>query len=235
MAWIESHDNIADHPKTRKVARDMKMSVVEVVGALHCLWHWCLRYAEDGDLSRFEPRLIADASRLHSRRSAEHYIESLIEAGGPGKPGFLERTKDGRLLVHDWWDFAGKLIEKRKADRERKRKSIPLEFQRSSIGSRSESRVTKPTVPTLPSDGTETEKENRPKDNISPPSVAAENSPTDAVTDKRLDLVQFKTSIKILESCGLNGTVSESIALNHSFRQVVSACHASFEKRNRAG
>ncbi len=38
-----------------------------------------------------------------------------------GKAGLLERTPNGGLRIHDWWDYAGRLVLRRRQDAERKR------------------------------------------------------------------------------------------------------------------
>jgi len=116
MAWIESHDNLKDHPKTRRAARLLGVSVPTIIGHLHLLWHWCLSYAEDGDLSGYDAADIAEAVMWDG--DPDQLIEALINCGPAGKAGFLERDAQGRLLVHDWHDYAGKLIEKREEARE---------------------------------------------------------------------------------------------------------------------
>lgn len=116
MAWIESHDNLKDHPKTRRAARLLGVSIPTMVGHLHLLWHWCLTYAEDGDLSGYDHEDIADAMMWEG--DADDLVQALVNCG-PGKSaGFLEHDQDGRLLVHDWMDYAGKLVEKRRESRE---------------------------------------------------------------------------------------------------------------------
>src|SRR5690606_22136242 len=116
MAWIESHDNLKDHPKTRRAARLLGVSVPTIIGHLHLLWHWCLSYAEDGDLSAYDAADIAEAVMWDG--DPDQFIEALINCGPAGKAGFLERDAQGRLLVHDWHEYAGKLIAKREEARE---------------------------------------------------------------------------------------------------------------------
>src|SRR5687767_5633894 len=53
MAWIESHQEIARHPKTRKLARLLGGSVPTAIGHLHLLWWWAVDYAEDGWLGKY--------------------------------------------------------------------------------------------------------------------------------------------------------------------------------------
>lgn len=108
--WIESQVTIGAHPKTKKLARHLEVSVPTAVGHLHLLWHFAVEYARDGDLSKHDPEDVA------------------IAAGWDGDPQvFLEELRgcgwlDDDLSVHDWADYAGRLIEQQERDAERKRK-----------------------------------------------------------------------------------------------------------------
>ncbi|WP_067931222.1 hypothetical protein [Alicyclobacillus kakegawensis] len=70
MAWIESHQELARHPKTKKLARELNDTVRGAIGLLHLLWWWAMDYAEDGDLSRFDYEDIADAVMWSPHREA---------------------------------------------------------------------------------------------------------------------------------------------------------------------
>ena len=50
------------HPKTKKLARLLGVSVPTVVGHLHGIWYWALDFAQDGDLHQYDPEEIADAA-----------------------------------------------------------------------------------------------------------------------------------------------------------------------------
>lgn len=113
MAWIESHQTLGQHPKTRRLARYLGISLPTAVGHLHYFWWWALDYAQDGNLSKFEPEDIAEAALWEG--DAATFLEALIKAG------FVDR-KGQELVIHDWDDYAGRLIDKRKANRERQRK-----------------------------------------------------------------------------------------------------------------
>ena len=118
MAWLESHQPLADHPKTKKAARLMKASVPAVIGHLHLLWWWAMDYAQDGDLSAFSSEDIATASRW--TKNPAIFIDALADCGPAGKYGFLERDGDS-IRIHDWHEYAGRLLDKRRADAKRKR------------------------------------------------------------------------------------------------------------------
>lgn len=113
MAWIESHQTLGSHPKTRKLAHLLKVSKPAAIGHLHCLWWWAVDYAEDGDLSRFDALDIAIGAEWEG--DEELFAEALVTAG------FLDLDDAGGYQIHDWDDYAGKLIERRKANAERMR------------------------------------------------------------------------------------------------------------------
>lgn len=113
MAWIESHQNLADHPKTRKLARILDISKPTTIGHLHCFWWWALDYADDGDLSRFDSLDIAIGAEWDG--DPDEFLQALIRSG------FVD--DDDGLSIHDWWDYAGKLIERRRANAKRMREA----------------------------------------------------------------------------------------------------------------
>ena len=128
--WIESHVSLEGHFKTTEACRLLSIPVPHLIGHLHCLWHWAMVYAQDGDLSDFSDEQIAAAAMWTG--SAQAFVEALQKAGGPKRCGFLEYTPDGRLVLHDWDDYAGKLLEQRRnnADRQEKHR----QKQRASTG-----------------------------------------------------------------------------------------------------
>jgi DnaD/phage-associated family protein len=114
MAWIESHQELARHPKTKKFARLLGVSLPSAVGHLHFFWWWAMDYAQDGDLSRYDQEEIADACGWEGE--PQKILRALSESG------FVDETETS-ILIHDWHEYAGRLIEKREQNKERKRKS----------------------------------------------------------------------------------------------------------------
>lgn len=110
MAWIESHQDLAHHPKVARLAGMLEVSVPAAIGHLHCLWWWCLSYADDGNLTDFSDFEIGYAAQWQGE--PEVFVEALQKAG----------WLDGRE-VHDWHEYGGKLAERRRQDAERKRKA----------------------------------------------------------------------------------------------------------------
>jgi hypothetical protein len=112
MAWIESHQEMKDNPKTIRLARRLKIEVPHAIGCLHCLWWWAISYAQDGTLYQYDNIDIAYAMMWQG--DPDEFVEALkIER-------FLDVDENG-YSIHDWWNYAGKLLEKRRNDSGRKK------------------------------------------------------------------------------------------------------------------
>lgn len=115
MAWIESHQALQRHRKTIRAANLLKITRPLLIGHLHCLWWWALDNADsDGRLGQVSAAEIAEAAEW-STRQADRFLDALVDAG------FLEVGDDGALRLHDWYDYAGKLCDRRTANAERMR------------------------------------------------------------------------------------------------------------------
>jgi hypothetical protein len=104
--WIESHQSLRDHPKTRKLARRVG-GIAKAIGHLHCLWWWCIDYAPDGDVTKYEAEDIAIGADWDG--DPQEFIKALIDSG------FV--TNGDGLRINDWYDYAGKLVERREQNR----------------------------------------------------------------------------------------------------------------------
>ena len=114
MAWIESHDELPTHPKTRKAARKLGVGAPQVIGHLHVLWYWCLTHRPDGRLDGMDSDDVADAAGWPDE--GEAFVKAMVTSG------WLD-DDNGTLAVHDWWDGAGKTIRRRKFATERQRRA----------------------------------------------------------------------------------------------------------------
>lgn len=112
MAWIELHQAVRDHRKIVYLAELLEMPEPHVVGHLTYLWLWALDNAPDGQLDCSD-RTIARAAWWEG--DPHRLVSALIECG------LLERVAD-TLVIHDWDDYAGKLIGQRRANAERQAK-----------------------------------------------------------------------------------------------------------------
>ena len=104
---------MARHPKTLKLARLLKVDRRYAVGLLHDLFSWGLDAAgKYGELPDMTAEDIASALEITGKKGVQT-VAALVESG------YL--VKDGNTYsIHDWYDYAGKLMDKREADRARK-------------------------------------------------------------------------------------------------------------------
>jgi hypothetical protein len=155
MAWIESHQSLLHHRKTGRLARRLGISKITAIGHLHAFWWWCMDNAPDGELTDIDDQDIAEGSGWEG--DPTEFVQALIFAG------FIDGINGtGHRCVHDWDDYGGKLLLKRKSDAERKRADRresrlpdavdhPTDVQRTSNGRRSDGARTVPnrTVPNI--------------------------------------------------------------------------------------
>ena len=112
MAWIEVHQALRGHRKTLALRRQLGMeSDAQAIGHLVCLWLWTLDNAPDGDLSEMDDATIAYGADFPEER-AEEFVKALQKA----------RFLDGKC-IHNWEEYAGRLIAIRESNRERARKA----------------------------------------------------------------------------------------------------------------
>lgn len=114
MAWFEAHETLARHPKTLKLARLLKAERRYAVGLLHDLFSWGLTAADkNGCLSGLEASDIASALDAPAGKKAQALVDALVASE------YLD-FRNGAYYIHNWYDYAGKLMDKREADRKRK-------------------------------------------------------------------------------------------------------------------
>jgi hypothetical protein len=101
MAWLELHQSLPTHRKTLAMADALDTQPAHIVGHIACLWLWALDNAQDGVL-HVSPRMVARAAQWEGDPQA--FMDALLAAG------FLDA--DG--YIHDWDEYAGRLIEIRR-------------------------------------------------------------------------------------------------------------------------
>ncbi|MDP4120145.1 MAG: hypothetical protein Q8876_03700 [Bacillota bacterium] len=107
MAWLSIYQSLPTHRKTIRFKNLLKISVPQAVGQLCVLWLWSIDNAPDGDLSGFSPAEIAEFASWEG--DADEFVQALKHSG------FVDED----LTLHDWYDYAGKLIDKRQQNAER--------------------------------------------------------------------------------------------------------------------
>lgn len=92
--WLELHIGLRDHPKTARLRRRLGVSLPQAIGHVVMTWTWAVRYAPNGDLSRYDADVIADAAGWDG--DSDLFLAAMIEAV------FLDRD----LHIHDWQEYA---------------------------------------------------------------------------------------------------------------------------------
>lgn len=119
MPWIESHTSLRYHPKVARLSRKLAIPIPAAMGHLHCLWHWALEFAPDGDISKFDVEEIADAAMFDPAdydlsggdRSGATFVKALVDSR------WLDESEHS-LTLHDWWEYSGQLMESRRQAQE---------------------------------------------------------------------------------------------------------------------
>ena len=116
VAWIKSYQELRHHPKASRLSRFCGIPLAQAIGHLHIFWWSALDYAQDGDLSALDDEEIAALAGWDG--DAVAFVEAL------NKAGFIDKAGGG-YAIHDWGEYAGRLIDdrerKREQDRERAR------------------------------------------------------------------------------------------------------------------
>ncbi len=119
IPWIQVYSNIPTHDKTYALAEKLKIPNYAAVGLMVSLWAWASINAADGDISRYPPRAIADATGYATKKPEEFYT-ALVDTR------LIEVLEDGRTVIRNWEEYAALLIDlmetqkKKTADRVRK-------------------------------------------------------------------------------------------------------------------
>lgn len=111
MAWIKVEQSLHRHRKIFHLADLLGIHEMQAVGHITALWAWAIDSAPDGAL-RATPKTIA-VNSCWEGRDAIRFVQALIDSG------FVDDNLDGGLSLHAWDEWAGALVRKRKADRDR--------------------------------------------------------------------------------------------------------------------
>jgi hypothetical protein len=112
MAWITVHQNLMTHQKTLRVADLLDVPAAYVTGCMVTLWCWALDNAPDGRIT-CTARALAKVAGWEGKRPTT-FADALETAG------FLDQV-DGGWIIHNWEDYAGRMMDKRDANAERMR------------------------------------------------------------------------------------------------------------------
>lgn len=110
--WIKSDQSLLNHPKLLKLKTESKIELDTTIGRLHRLWWWCLDYAFDGDLRKFDASMIESACDLS--------LSDLISSG------FVDYRPYRR--IHNWWHHAGRYLQIKYKDQPHKWRQIEKQY-----------------------------------------------------------------------------------------------------------
>jgi len=120
MAWIESHQSLGTHRKLMRLCRELNISDAEAVGHLHYLWWWCLDNAPDGNLTDIPCEVLAEVAHWTTtgrgrKRDPKLFLSALITCQ------FVDNSTElSGIYLHDWDEYAGKLVDKRQLTKEQR-------------------------------------------------------------------------------------------------------------------
>lgn len=118
MLWIPLSLDLARHPKTRRLAALLGTTTPAVVGHLAGLWCNAVIFAKDGDLTETEPAALAEWAQWEG--DADAFLDALVECRVRREgSGFVERSATERLLIHEWDEHEGRLIDKLEGSKRR--------------------------------------------------------------------------------------------------------------------
>ena len=120
MAWIKVQQELKDHYKTRRLARLLKIPVTDAMGRLLTLWCWSMKFAPDGDLSCYDAEDIAAIVMWEG--DPDTLLDALVNCGGENASGFIDRSDDGTMTLHDWEENCDTEYQKKASDAKRQRK-----------------------------------------------------------------------------------------------------------------
>ncbi|MCI1955352.1 MAG: hypothetical protein LKJ21_03125 [Oscillospiraceae bacterium] len=120
MAWIQIDDGIREHDKIYNLADALGISNAYAVGLMVCFWTWAVTAAPDGDVTNFPPRAISKAAGWEKggSKGAQKFYDDLLRIR------FLEKKEDGRIVIRNWQQHAGLLIDYIEHQKENNRKRV---------------------------------------------------------------------------------------------------------------
>jgi len=108
--WLELHQAVWTHRKTFELASALGLDDTYAAAHVIRLWSWALDNAPDGDLSHLSARAIAYGAGWRAG-ATEAFLRALVEVG----------WIDEDHRIHDWDDYAGRLVDRREANATRMR------------------------------------------------------------------------------------------------------------------
>ena len=110
--WLATDVNIHTNPKIIALADALGLDIDTTVGKIQRLWAWAVQSEnESGDVSHLPAKEVAAIMRWNKK--PEVLMSSLVGHG------FIDVVGDEKF-IHDWQELNGKMMSKKRYDRERK-------------------------------------------------------------------------------------------------------------------
>jgi hypothetical protein len=109
-SWIQLHSSIFLHKKTLGLATELHILPNTAVGLIARLQLWALEFAANGSLAGIPNYEIAQAAGWQGK--PDPFVKALIHN---------EWIDKNNMSIHDFWDYHGRLLAKRAANRNRMR------------------------------------------------------------------------------------------------------------------
>jgi len=114
-AWLELHQDLLTHKKTLALADRLDMHPLHAVSHVIAIWLWAIDGAPGGNLKGMSARAISRVAQWEG--DPETFCSALFQAG------FFDVDDEDNFCIHDWAQYAGRLIEKREQNRARTEKN----------------------------------------------------------------------------------------------------------------
>ena len=112
MAWIEVHQHLKEHRKTRRFKNLMGITRAQAIGHLIMLWLWGIDNTDDHGI-------IMDADYDDIAIACDYHDDSHLIVNALITAGFIEKDeKNDKLAIHDFEDYIGRLRDQKKRHRE---------------------------------------------------------------------------------------------------------------------
>lgn len=106
MAWIEFHSSkIKRLKKFGDLRRLLSWSSNETLGFLGSFWGEAIELSEDGDITKWSPEYLCEITG--TTLNPERVWNALVSTG------WIDLSEDGSVLIHDWYEYAGRYLELR--------------------------------------------------------------------------------------------------------------------------
>lgn len=168
MAWLKIDQTLRDNRKICNAAEDLKIEPAHMAGMMVLFWLWAIDNAPSGSLAELTDGTIARGAMYGG--DPKTFIEVLV------KRGLLNENEEG-LQIHDWEEYAGNLLDKRRKDA--RRKAVERASKKAEMSAGRPQDVQRTSAP-------KSKSKSKSKSNISPPSPSEEGG------EKEKDVIEIR-------------------------------------------